>query len=255
MSDNIPPGRDPLLGLGDGRRDRPSVSAWDIRDDEEQDDEDRREVRADIKDDRDEEGREYMLSERGRTVHIGETPRGRRRNRLPKRTATELSLPPEEIARRAKVITTIYMVAIIFWIFLMLSLGLVKTQNMSILHVFIFVIPLAIFVFGIMNSKVITVEVEDELFTADYLPFGLIIVIPLLTWISKDYKGDKRMFINTVIVAIILSMISVLDIWVAPKNLFAVKHSKSALQTMSIALIVFAMFSYYKNYPDAVLTT
>lgn len=190
--------------------------------------------------------------EKGKGGNRSGRDRGLRRDHDDK-TGTREALTDEERARRSRMIVIIYVVGIILWIILILALDLFTTGKLTLISFFIILIPIAIFAFGIYNSKSITVEVEDELFVADYLPFGLIIVIPLLTWISKDYKGDKRQFINITIVAIILSMLSILDVWVAPKNLFAIKHIKSVLQTMSIALIVFAVYSYYSSYPQDVL--
>ena len=89
-------------------------------------------------------------------------------------------------------------------------------------------------------------------FQSNYFAFGLLIVVPLLTWLSKDYVGNRQKFINILIAALILAMLGLLDVWVTKKWLSTVKHTKSVLQTMSLILIIYALYIYYLHRPQGV---
>jgi hypothetical protein len=56
------------------------------------------------------------------------------------------------------------------------------------------------------------------------------------------YKG---IIVEAMILAIMLSMISLIDVWVEPKWLSIVKHIKSILQTASLALLIYALYMFY----------
>lgn len=146
-------------------------------------------------------------------------------------------------------IRNVYAVSLLVWVILVIFLGLVRSA-MSVLDYLILLIPVAIFIFGIINASGITTEVEDSVFEADFLSLGLVIVLPLLAWISRDYGGNRQFFIRVIVTALILSMLSLLDIWMSARMLFIAKHSKSALQTMAITLLIYALYTYYVECPN-----
>jgi len=154
----------------------------------------------------------------------------------------------EKFEGRSTCIQNVYGVFLVIWIILVIFLGLIRSP-MSVLDWLILLIPIAIFIFGMINASSITTEVEDAVFEADFLSLGLVIVLPLLAWISRDYGGDRQFFIRVIVTALILSMLSLLDIWVSAKMLFVAKHSKSALQTMAITLLIYALYTYYVECP------
>lgn len=162
------------------------------------------------------------------------------------------SPPPSESTPPNKVIylQLIYVVAILFWIFLLAILELYKTD---ILGAVILAIPFVIFIFGYYNSHVITKDVEDNVFQANYLSIGLLIMLPLMTWINRDYQGDKRRFTSILVLALILIMVSLLDVWVATEWLPIVKHCKSVLQTTALVMLIYALYTYYVALPHSVL--
>jgi hypothetical protein len=148
-------------------------------------------------------------------------------------------------SRKLKAVQSVYIFSSLFWILLIYLLKLYQTDFFGIL---ILLIPLVIFTISFINSSNINEEVENNLYKANYLSIGLIIVLPLLTWFTNDYKGDtqKRIkFISIIIVALTLTLFSLVDIWISKKWYPVVKHVKSVFQTMSITLIIFALYMYY----------
>jgi hypothetical protein len=147
--------------------------------------------------------------------------------------------------RKVRMVQSLYIIASLFWILLIYLLKLYKTDFFGYL---ILLIPLFIFAFGFLNATSITGEVEDILYKANYLSVGLIIILPLLTWFANDYKGDpqKRLqFLSIIIVALVLTLFSLMDVWVSRKWYPLVRHLKSVFQTLSISLLIFGLYIYY----------
>jgi hypothetical protein len=142
-----------------------------------------------------------------------------------------------------------YIIGIILWILLVIFFCISSIKINALGYVILF-IPIVIFAIGAYNSNKITYDVEDSVFNADYLSLGLIITLPLLAWVSKDYPGDRTWLITIAILAIVLSLFSMIDIWVTRRWMSVVKHSKSILQTMSLILIIYALYVYYLSKPQ-----
>lgn len=136
----------------------------------------------------------------------------------------------------------IYIILILFWIFIIVCLDIYHSIESIIL-----LIPVIVFLLGMINLHSITPTIEDEMFKASYLSIGLILALPLVTWMSKDFKGDHSKFICTIIVALSLSLITLIDLWVSREWYCVYKHTKSGLQTMAITLLIYSMFTYLIN--------
>ncbi len=140
-----------------------------------------------------------------------------------------------------------YIVALVVWILIIACFGL---YNTDVIGWIILTIPPVIFFTGYANSCCLTIEVERENFQSNYFAIGLMMILPLLTWVNNDYKGDKVRFTRILVLAIIVVMLSLLDVWVRKEHLSVSKHVKSALQTIAITLLIFAFYSYYIDNPD-----
>ena len=139
-------------------------------------------------------------------------------------------------------IRLIYILAIILWIFLIFVLSLYRTGWLGYL---ILSLPIIAFLIGFYNISSITEEVEVELFSSNYWSIGLMIVIPLLVWLDREYKGDKKWFSYIFVTAVIFSTLSLLDVWLPRDWLSINRHVSSILQTMSIVLLVFALYVFF----------
>lgn len=148
--------------------------------------------------------------------------------------------------RKVRVIKLIYLVGIVLWVVLIWYMKFYKTGKLGYI---ILIIPLIIYMFGFLNADKITVEVEDSLFSANYLSVGLLIVVPLLSWVDSKEKENKHrhIVIEAMLIAIVLSLLSLVDIWVPPKWLSTVKHIKSILQTAAVTLLVFSLYMFYEG--------
>lgn len=148
---------------------------------------------------------------------------------------------------KAAQVRLVYVVALVVWI---LIVALVKLYTTDVIGWIILAIPPVVFLTGYANSEHLTVEIERENFQANYFAIGLLLILPLLTWANRDYKGDKIRFTKILVLAIIIVMLSLLDVWVRKEYLSVNKHIKSALQTIAISLLIYAFYTYYIDDPN-----
>jgi len=134
----------------------------------------------------------------------------------------------------------IYITAIVIWLIIIIYTGFYKLKA-----AFVLIIPLVIFGIGIFSISSLTAEVEDYMFTANFLTVGLLLALPLLNWTSKNYSGSKQTFTLIIVLAITLSILSMYDIWVTKKWLSVYKHARSCLQTLSLTLVIFGLIEYF----------
>lgn len=146
-------------------------------------------------------------------------------------------------------IRLVYIAGLVLWFAILHYLKLYKPDGYAIL---ILCIPIVSFIIGFSNASSLTGEIEDELFKSNYLSVGLLLVLPLLTWINKDYKGDKKRFTKILVLAIITTMLSMIDLWLSEEYLSIIKHAKSVLQTFSLVLLIYALYSYYSESEDSI---
>lgn len=146
----------------------------------------------------------------------------------------------------------IYILSIIIWLVIIL---LFRLYNTDIVGLIILMIPFVTFTIGYYMSHLVTKEVERSLFQTNFITVGLIVILPLLTWINKDFTGDRGQFVSVLVLAIILMLLSILDVWV-PEGcwLSVARHIRSVLQTMSLILVIWCFYSFYLKNPHIIMT-
>lgn len=150
---------------------------------------------------------------------------------------------------RCRYVRLIYICLIIVWIAIVLILRMYCTD---LLGIFILLIPVVCFIIGYCNCDVITKEVEDNIFATNYTGLGLLFVVPLLSWISRNYCGDRKWLIAILITGIILILLSLVDFWINVKWIYIMKHVTSGLQTMTIAIVIFVIYTFYLTGPETI---
>lgn len=148
-------------------------------------------------------------------------------------------------------VKVVYVIAILLWIVVIAWLGLYKGDTVAWLFI---CIPFVLFIFAMINSDSITIETEDLVFQSNYLTVGLLIVIPLLTWMNRDYKGnDKDKFVSLLVAMVVFILLSMLDIWVKKEYISVIRHIKSVLETFAVVILIYAFYTYYVEYPHSIL--
>lgn len=144
--------------------------------------------------------------------------------------------------RKYQTIQWMYLIFIIFWGLLVWLLNL---KPNGFLGWIILLIPVVFYSLGYFNAPSLTVEVEEKTYSVTFISLALLVVIPLVAWVNTNFHGNKWYLCRILVVAVILALISLIDIWVRPKWVSFVRHFKSALQTASLTLLVFALYTYY----------
>ncbi len=144
--------------------------------------------------------------------------------------------------KKVRNIRILYILACVAWTILIFSIGLYETKLGGFI---ILSIPYFVFFSGYYEANLLTPEVEDDNFQSNYLSIGLLIVLPLLTFINGSFKGNRNKFVAIMILALILTMLSLIDVWVPEQYISYVRHVKSIFQTLSIILLIYALYMFY----------
>lgn len=135
----------------------------------------------------------------------------------------------------------IYLFAILVWGIILAYLQ----PSVKLAGWILLAIPLVVFVLGILTIDSLSPAVEADMFQYNILSTGLLIILPLLTFITRDFKGDHHLMIEIVLLAITFSLLSMIDVWIPEKYLSLTKHIRSIFQTFSLTLILIALYLYY----------
>lgn len=137
-------------------------------------------------------------------------------------------------------IRAVYILAIIIWVLLICYFRLYITPAAFVLW-----LPVIVFAIGLTQMDKVSVEVEKDMFKTSLLSVGLILALPLLGWMSRDYSGDRGHYVSIIILAMVISLLTLIDVWVEKKWLPVYKHYRSCLQTMALTLLIYAVITYY----------
>ena len=137
----------------------------------------------------------------------------------------------------------LYMVAILLWLLIVFNFDLFEPNAVSLLLI---IFPIAAFAMSLWNIDCVTVEVEEQLFAVSYISIGLLVILPLVTWTHDKYGADSKVM-GPMILAIILAVASLVDVWVPLKWVSYIRHVRSILQILSLTLIVYALYHIFIN--------
>lgn len=138
----------------------------------------------------------------------------------------------------------VYVVFIIIWSF---TVWYLKLYNISVIALFILVIPYVVFISGFMEGPYASPENEIIVFEASFLAIGLLVIVPLINWTRENYTGDCKRFITISVVAIIFTLLSVLDIWLKGEYMRLNKHIRLCFETMAVTMFILLLYMYILN--------
>lgn len=110
---------------------------------------------------------------------------------------------------------------------------------------FILFLPLVAFFFTFLYLEHISVYVEESMLQSNYLSLGLILALPMLSWMLKEYNGNRKHFITVIVLALVLSLLTFVDIWVPENRISVYRHIRSSFQVMSVSLFIYALCAFY----------
>ncbi len=137
-----------------------------------------------------------------------------------------------------------YIIILIVWFVLVIILPL---GRYGIIGTFILLIPPIIILIGYSFIEDMTLEFEESIFKTNLMSIGLLIIVPLLSWASSNYEGSLRDFIVIILVSILISMFSMIEAWTNRQWTSVFKHARSGLQTISLTLLIYAIYLYLRS--------
>ena len=147
--------------------------------------------------------------------------------------------------KTVRYVQVVYIIGLILWILGVLLLNIYSEDLFIWLFIFL---PPVVFLINLINLESCSKELEREMFKGNFLSFGFLITIILINWNSPLKNQDKSKFFQLLVVAFILIMISLLDVWVSDKFQSIIKHIKTVLHTSALALLATALYLYYQYY-------
>lgn len=154
------------------------------------------------------------------------------------------------------IIIACYITVSVVWVLLVHLLGLapwtMTSQMENIrnpLGLIVFAIPLLVFGLGV--ASVVTSEevcnVQNAIRGGNILYLGILVAIPLFTLLDSNYQGNRRQFAMVVLASITCAVLGQLDVWGTADWTCYVHHVESALKTMSIGLLLYALVMFAFN--------
>lgn len=136
-------------------------------------------------------------------------------------------------------------IRITFFIFMVIWTFLVAINGLFISMAFpILLIPYASFGLGILNSDQLADDkLESDMFSATFITMGLVISMPLITFLNKD-KPNKDLN-HIIFLAMISTLCSYLHIWGDGAFRHVSKIFRSCLETMAITLYVYVLVVFF----------
>lgn len=134
-----------------------------------------------------------------------------------------------------------YVVAIVLWIVVVIYFRLVEDDAVSIIILFI---PIAVYMLGLWSLSEVTIDDEEKILSSSYLSIGILVIVPLLTW-THDRFGEETKILQIIVLAIILAVTSLIDVWTPAKNISLVRHFRSILQVAALTLIIYVLYHIF----------
>jgi hypothetical protein len=141
----------------------------------------------------------------------------------------------------------VYIILLIIWI---VTIWYFKLYIVSTWYILL--IPVGIFIYAIATASLFTYDTEGEMSRISYLSLGILLAIPLLTWMNKEFEGDKEHFLSIIFVALGFSVLTYIDFWVTKRWLSVFKHARGGLQSMSVTLFLFAITTYFSRHSKSI---
>ena len=154
----------------------------------------------------------------------------------------------EEYEDEVKIaIQALYLLAIFVWVVFILYFEIDK--EMDIVVLFFLSIPIILYIISFFSVNILTRESQEGVLNANYLSFGFLIVIIMINWNSpnKDLI-DHSNFLKLILIAFILIMLSMLDIWVSEKWLPLVIHIRTIILTAALVILSMSLYILYLNH-------
>lgn len=125
------------------------------------------------------------------------------------------------------------------WILLVAMNGLYNSFAAMILF-----LPLGYYFIGFFNAETICdCEIANDIFTVTFINTGLLLSLPIITYLNKENSDSK---INHIVyLAMVLILLSYPHVWASLEVRHIYKIARSCLETMAITLYIFVLTTFF----------
>ena len=134
-----------------------------------------------------------------------------------------------------------YIVLSIAWLMILLY---VRVRITNLIIAIICILPPIVMAISFNYIGEIDEKTEDNIVNDNYVSIYILVSLPILAYLNFITK-DKKDLIEVNVIAILLIMLSTIDVWIPKEGLTVVRHIKTTLQTMAISLFVYSFYSMY----------
>ena len=148
------------------------------------------------------------------------------------------------------IVAVVYLIIILVWFAIIISLKLYIGNYVSLI---ILLVPVIVFGIAVYNDDGDLVSNHSIRNDDDVLTIGLILLLPLLYYMDKQFDGDKTRFVGIIIFAIFLSLLTTITMWVPRQYARIAKYARSGVQTLAITLVLYSLYMYYDHRREKIL--
>lgn len=139
-----------------------------------------------------------------------------------------------------------YVIAAVVWIVLLYMILLQSRQKdekipNDVIAVAILAVPLILYGISYSNVRYITEEQEQRHWRGDYLTFASVTILIIVNWCGERKAENYRV----IMAALLLLMLSLVEVWTKPKSQPLVSHTRGAFQTAGLTLLAYSLYRIY----------
>ena len=138
---------------------------------------------------------------------------------------------------QAKQVQYVYLGAAVLWILGCYILRTYRAPNAF--GLVILSVPLFLYGLGYVNATKVSKHVEDHAASSNILTVAVVFVTVLFE-ISHRKKQHYSVYI--MLTALVLLILSAADVWTSHRSLCIARHTKSAVRTAAITLLIFVIY-------------
>lgn len=148
--------------------------------------------------------------------------------------------------KQKNILEYIYIVSIFIWIFICFFCGI--TRKITLMSIFLIISPIVILFIAYSNIGKINKNVEKLNSQTNFISLGLLVAIPLLSWIKTQKESESRVYEErSILIFIVFTMISPLDVWVSEEKQAYVLHIKSISQIFLLFLLIAILVEFFTD--------
>lgn len=144
-------------------------------------------------------------------------------------------------AEHAQRIQITYLILTALWTVMLVILGSRTSHPYGLL---ILLFPYLVFAMAFLNIHDSSPEVEEQYFAGQVFTVAIFITLPLLVR-ATDVDQGREKYMLPMIMALLFTILSIIDFWVPVAWLPTQQHIQKGLQVMGLTLVVYSLYTFY----------